>query len=220
VKVLLFSLLFFHLLEARENPFTPLFDNHSQTENDIPILNITTNPTFATPKIKIIKKTTLPTIKIVENVPRPQVPTIKSLPVVVKPVVVEPVAPQVIMIEEPKVVPPRKKKHSKKIKNKTVHYRTLYQNYFLKITTNNKHIKIFTKDSLIEKRTYKNPTRISLDFDKLQYFHTKSIPLHNKYARSLKVGSHHDFYRITLSLKQKKSFHTRHKSYGYLLTFD
>lgn len=216
MKILLLSLFLFVSLIARDNPFIALFDNPSQAQNDISILNITTNPTFTnTQKIKLVKKTTLPTIKIIEKVPTPHAPTIKPIQTLPPTTIATP-----IMIPVQKVLPPKQKKYKKKRKKGKLSYTTIYQNYFLKIMTNGKNIKIFTKDNLTEKRVYTSPSRVSLDFDKLQYFHTKSIPLYNAFARKLKVGSHHNFYRITLLLKKKKSLKVHKKSYGYLLVFN
>jgi hypothetical protein len=202
-------------MEARDNPFTPLFDTtNKQRQNTIPILNITTNPVFATgEKIELIKKAQQPKIKVIDT-PHIAVstPTKKSVLPPVKSTIVQP-----IMIKTTEVKPLTKPKQKKKVIKKKRVYHDIYQNYFLKITTNDKNIKIITKDNLIQKNLYKSPRRLALDFQRLQYFHTKTIALKNPFAKKLKVGSHHDFYRITLLLKTDKHVKVRKKPYGYLL---
>lgn len=217
MKVLLVSLFFFLTLEARDNPFTPLFDTPTQIQNNIPILNITTNPTFISgEKIELVKKPIPPKVKIID---KPRIvaitPIKKTVLVPVETCITEP-----IMIEVAEVKSPKKPTHKKKSIKKKPAYHDIYQNYFLKITTNDKNIKIITEDKLIQKTLFKSPTRLSLDFKRLQYFHTKSTILQNPFAKKLKVGSHHDFYRITLLLKAHKHLKVRKKPYGYLLVLN
>jgi hypothetical protein len=218
VKILLFSVLFFVSLVARDNPFSPLYDTPSQIEDNIPILNITTNPIFTnTQKVKLVKKVPLPTVQIVEQTPAPHTSTIEPTQILVQTTMSEPIMMQIDEVTPHKYTKPKKKRERKKKKRS---YNTIYQNYFLKIMTNGKNIKIITQDTLIEKRNYKSPLKVSFDFDRLQYFRTKSIALHNPYAKRLKIGSHHDFYRITLMLKNKKTFKIQQTAYGYLLVLN
>ncbi len=217
MKVLLVSLFFFLVLEARDNPFTPLFDTPAQIQNNIPILNITTNPTFISgEKIELVKKPIPPKVKVID---KPRIVTItpikETAPVPVETCVTEP-----IMIEIAEVKPPIKPIRKKKSIKKKPAYHDIYQNYFLKITTNDKNIKIITEDTLIQKTLFNSPRRLALDFKRLQYFHTKSVLLKNPFAKKLKVGSHHDFYRITLLLKAYRHFKVHKKSYGYLLVLN
>ncbi len=196
MKILLLSIFLLNTLFARENPFEPLFDTPKTTQDIIPLLHITTNKAFA-PNIEI----TPAKQAIIEEVPKPVVVTTTP-------------TPSSIMIEEKPIHIKKKKPVVKKRK-----YRTIYQNYFLKVQTNYKNFKIFTKDKLLKKVRYTNPSRMTFDFERLQYFHTKNITLNKPFSKKIKLGSHHSFYRITIELNRYKHYKLIKKPYGYLLTF-
>lgn len=204
MKILLFLILLFTSIFARENPFKPLFNTPTTKQEIIPLLHITTNYAFVTQKEILPQK---PTVVVTPK----EVPITPTVPVVVS-------IPQgqanAFMIEKKPIKIKKKKPIKKKIK-----YKTIYQNYFLKIQTNYKSFKIFTKDTLLKKVRYTNPARMTFDFDRLQYFHTKNITFDKAFAQKIKLGSHHDFYRITVELNRYKRYKLIKKAYGYLLTF-
>lgn len=204
MKILLFLIFLLTSIIARENPFEALFDTPKSAQDIIPLLHITTNKTFATQKEILPPKPTVivtpkevsitPTVPIVQPIPQGQA--------------------SALMIEEKSIKIKKKNPTQKKRK-----YKTIYQNYFLKIQTNYKDFKIFTKDKLLKKVRYLRPSRMTYDFDRLQYFHTKNITFNKPFAKKIKLGSHHDFYRITVELNRYKRYKLIKKPYGYLLTF-
>ncbi len=107
-----------------------------------------------------------------------------------------------------KVIHKRKKKRVK-IKPK---YKTIYKNYFVTIKIYGNRYKIYTKDNLIKKHSLKSPERVAFDFKRLQYFETKEIKSKNS---TIKIGSHHCFWRITLH--SKHNFKILKRPYGYLI---
>ena len=220
---------------ARENPFEPLFETPQTTEEVIPLLHITSNQVFSSQKLELNNtilthdtNTTIPSdlnstiTKSSENNS-----TTKSIDLnstITTTIKKKPHKKTEKKIKK-KLNKKIKKKLNKKIKKKRQKpkhlkrkYSTIYQNYFLKIESNHKNFKIYTQDMLLKKIRYTNPTRIALDFDRLQYFHTKHITFNRAFARKIKIGSHHHFYRITVELNKYKRYKLLKKSYGYLLT--
>jgi len=223
MKVLLVVILFVGSLLARENPFEATFKTPPISKESIPFLHITTNKAFQTEHKPIIKKSIPLAVQSAPIIHKPIIK--KSIPLTVQPapIIHKPIqhlVPPIIIVDEPRPVIQHKpiivkaKKHAYKKQN----YKTIYQNYFLKIQTNNRHFKIITTDKLLKKTKFSNPSRMAFDFKRLQYFHTKSILLKNPYARKLTLGTHHDFYRLTLELKSHKRSKITPKPYGYLLT--
>ncbi len=202
MKILFLLIFLLEVLIARENPFEPLFSTPKANLDIIPLLHITTNEA-ATPTQKILAKKQ-PVLK----------PVIIKTPTIDKPSIeTQTITPSIMIVKKPAMI---KKKKTKVIKRK---YKTIYQNYFLKVQTNYKNFKIFTSDKLLKKVRYTNPSRMTFDFERLQYFHTKNITFNKPFAKKIKLGSHHDFYRITIELNRYKHYKLIKKSYGYLLTF-
>ena len=202
MKILFLIIFLLTSLIARENPFEPLFDTPKSTQDIIPLLHITTNKTFA------IQEETL--------IPKPDHTITLEINSTVE--------TNVTVVDKPLAKPIKKEKkvtnlEKKKPLIKKRKYKTIYQNYFLKVQTNYKSFKIFTKDTLLKKVRYKNPERMTFDFDRLQHFHTKNITFNKSFAQKIKLGSHHNFYRITVQLNRYKHYKLIKKPYGYLLTF-
>ena len=215
MKVLLLLCTLYSLSVARENPFQAPFTPKKTSSESIPILNISTHDVYKKPEKKqnqrkhisidekkqkyiSIAKTTTVTKATKPTVSAPiMIPTLVSTPIVIKRTI--PIKPK------PKV--------SKRT------YTTLYKNYFLTLKGDGSYIKIISKDVLISKKYYTSPRRYVLDFDKLQYFHTKTLNTNKTCVKQLTLGSHHNFYRMTLTLKQGQKVKVRKTSYGYLLSF-
>jgi hypothetical protein len=79
--------------------------------------------------------------------------------------------------------------------------------------SNKRSIKIYTKDCLIKNSLYSDPTRVVLDFKRLQHFKTKSIKIKSGKIKMVKVGSHNCFYRVSIYGK----LNVRKTNYGYLI---
>ena len=201
MKVISFFLLLTVLLHARENPFIGVSDTSAKTSASIPDIESVVpkrSIPFAEPKIQEVPKPAKKTI--VRHIKKEKAPLPTKIKVVKKPQK---------KIQKTKLV---KKHHKRK------GYHTLYKNYFLRIQSDDKHLKILTQDCFCKKITLSNPDRVAIDFVKLQYFKTKSKVLaQHPFVKKIKVGSHHDFYRITLSSKAHTSI--TKKPYGYLLSF-
>ena len=202
MKIWILCISLLSLLYARENPFKGMFgESNSTVSTPIPFLVHKPYPKeleiipFKEPKHKVV------TVKKVVKAPTP---TVKKEPVkaISAPAKIKKIA-----------------KVQKKSKPKKAAYRTIYKNYFLKVQSNTKGFKIFTKDRLLRQSTYTSPIRVALDFEKLQYFHTKTIRLNKSIIKKLTLGSHHDFYRLTITLNKHKKYRLKKKPYGYLLTF-
>ncbi len=196
MKILFLLIFLLHPLSARDNPFEPLFSTPKITHDIIPLLHISTNKVFDTATKPPISK--------------------QSIPIEIKPLALTktPEPSPSIRIEEKS-----ERKQKKKVAIRKRKYKTIYQNYFLKVQTNYKNFKIFTNDKLLKKVRYTNPTRITFDFDRLQYFHTKNITLNRPFSKKIKLGSHHNFYRVTVELNRYKHYNLIKKTYGYLLSF-
>lgn len=205
MKILFLIILLLTSITARENPFEPLFDTPKSAQEIIPLLHITTNKTFATQKEETNST-------VISNELNTSIVTSSEKNVTIKP---KDTNTTIATVKKKKPINSKKKK-SKAKKRK---YTTIYQNYFLKVQTNNKNFKIYTQDKLLKKIRYTNPSRITFDFDRLQYFHTKNITFNKAFAQKIKLGSHHDFYRITVELNRYKRYKLIKKPYGYLLTF-
>ncbi len=204
MKIILLLLFLFQALLARENPFEPILSAPKVTEDIIPLLHITSKKTLTPPARQTAPK------KLTTPAP---IETHATCTIQSEPVQTIPIAPT-IMIEK-KPISVKRKKHTTKKRR----YKTIYQNYFLKVQTNYKNFKIFTKDRLVKKVRYINPARMTFDFDRLQYFHTKNITFNKAFAKKIKFGSHHNFYRITVHLARYKQYKLTKKPYGYLLSF-
>jgi hypothetical protein len=215
VKFLSLLLLLATLLLARENPFEPVYNLPKVQEDNIPLLNIKTSQAFQSPTKLIQVQHTTRTLPIISTNIEPQ--TTKR-EVVTEKIACQESIPKKCTLTTPK---PQEKKRAKKYAKKRKSYqkyRTIFNNYFLKVETNGKHFKIFSKDRVLQKQNFSHPKRVALDFERLQYFHTKSIPLHSNFVKKVRFGSHHEFYRITLELKHRTKTKLTKKPYGYLLT--
>ncbi len=202
MKVLPLLFFLFLTLQARENPFKPLFTKPKAPKTPIPLLHISSTKPIKIPKAPMISK-----------------PLYKSMPIIKK--TLPPIAttiPLAPTIDHSAIMIVQKPKPIKRAVKKRQGYKTLYKNYFLKIQTNYKSFKIITKDKTCKVKRFTNPNRIALDFDKLQYFHTKNITLNRAFAKKIKLGTHHDFYRITVELNKYKHYKLAPKPYGYLFT--
>ncbi len=208
MKVIILLLLLLHTLIARENPFEPVYHGPKIKDDIIPLLHITSSQTSTSPSKSLIKPSIIkPINKAVEKCKTIQVT--KSIPqetVPISPTIM--IAKKIDTISKPTMKKKRK-----------IGYKTIYQNYFLKVQTNYKNFKIITEDSLRKKVRYTHPARIAFDFDRLQYFHTKNITFNSAFAKKIKFGSHHDFYRITVQLNRYKHYKLTKRPYGYLLSF-
>ncbi len=204
---LLFLLGLFLSLHARENPFEPVYNTPQNTNERIPLLEIHTNAVFKEEPthLDIIKNTFHQSHQVKINLE--QNDTIKPKTVSISTKVATP-----IMIKKNKIA-------TRKIIKSSTYYKTIYQNYFLKLQANNKNIKIITKDCLLSQKKFYHPSRLAFDFTRLQYFHTKTLNLNKPYAKRIKLGSHHEFYRITVELNRYRHYKIHKKPYGYLLTF-
>lgn len=108
-------------------------------------------------------------------------------------------------------------RHKRTHKQKYYKYTTIYKNYFLTIKSNHTKLKIITKDCLISKKLLKNSIKLSLDFRKIQYFKSIKKRLNYKSIKSIKIGSHHCFYRIVVNFTKNHKIKILKKSYGYLI---
>ncbi len=229
MKTFIFLILLSSILFSRENPFDSNAFSAGGEMDDIPILTITTNPVYTS---KPAKKKSPPSKKqqpiltpIIDKQPI-MISASKPEPKVVEKTILKPIAPPTIktisvppIIEiQPAKVAPKKVVHKKKL-IKSHSYKTLYRNYFLKVQTNQKAFKLFTKDRLLQKKFYTSPNRVALDFKRLQYFHSKSLTLKQAKIKKLRIGSHHTFYRITFEMNRKHKIKLIKKPYGYLVTF-
>ncbi len=66
--------------------------------------------------------------------------------------------------------------------------------------TDNNMLTIFTKDTLIKHFDIKNPNKIVLDFNSKNSFPTKNININQGSFKSVKIGSHKNFYRASFLL--------------------
>ena len=64
-------------------------------------------------------------------------------------------------------------------------------------------IKIFTRDKLKKVFTVDNPYKLVLDFRSKRGFLTKKIDIKNSYIKNIVIGSHKNYYRVAITLKQK-----------------
>jgi len=97
---------------------------------------------------------------------------------------------------------------------------TIYDNNFVKIKVENDEVKIVTKDTLLKKFILPSPLRYALDIKKeLIKFPSKTIQVNEDVAKTIRIGAHIDFYRISIELNRYKNAHLIETNYGYLLTF-
>jgi hypothetical protein len=108
-----------------------------------------------------------------------------------------------------------KNKRVGKIKKRVKKAKQLFNNYFLKALYKDGKIKLYTKSCLFRKKEFKNPKRFAFDFRELQYFKTKSHKNLDKKFRYVKFGSHHNFYRITVT--SDKKIKIKKTDFGYLI---
>ena len=207
MKYFLFLLLL-TTLEARENPFEPVYNVPQVKEGFIPLLDIATHQAYKSPKEVNHPKKISTTLQTVIPIPA------KVRPIVQTTAIVE---------STPCEIKPKKitKKVTKRVTKKRLkqHKKILFRNYFLKLLRDGQSLKIFTDDRLLRRKEFTDPKRVALDFQRLQYFRTKTVHLQHTAVEKIKFGSHHKFYRITLKLKYKKHLKITPTSYGYLLTF-
>jgi len=204
MKLLLLLIFLLSALTARENPFEALYDVPKVEEDIIPLLNIKTNQAFKVEQnITLINDNNL-TIKSDANLSDQN----KSMKVTEN-------NTTIIKTTTP-VIKTKKKVHKKK---KIAKYKTIYQNYFLKVQHRYKSFKILTHDRLLKQTKFSHPKRVAFDFKRLQYFHTKNVILKSASAKKVKFGTHHNFYRITVELNKYSRYKITKKSYGYLLSF-
>ena len=193
-------LLLSSILFARDNPFAPV----AQDQLDLlhkPISICEFNQTKVTPTPK-------PEIKIAKTFP---VDTIQPKP-----------QPQPIIAKTIKIIP-AKTEHIKHIKHKRVvhktRYKQIYKNENLKIYLNQNHIKISTNDTLLKSWILRYPKRLVLDFgDDFVIYPSYQKNIRSRYIKSLKIGTHDCFYRVTLQLKNRTKYKIKNTSYGYLIT--
>ena len=210
MKILLLLVTLSTLLLSRENPFDSPFQR-AKTVSDIPLVTIKKREEVAKPIKVVPTKIAKPTPKIVEITVQPQ-PRTFLLP----PIIIDETPIVNCCITKPKIKKTRKKR-VKKVKRKSRKFKIIYKNYFLKISTNDRSIKIYTKDCLLKKSVYKNPKRVVLDFKRLQHFNTKSIKISNSYIKQVSVGSHNCFYRVTINETKKTDLRVKKTNYGYLI---
>jgi hypothetical protein len=212
MKSLLLLSILSAFLFARENPFdSPSIRIKTKTDY-IPLV------TIKKAKKEIVKaKPIVKTIKKEEAKPDPIIIKEEPKKFLLPPIIIDEI-PEVVecCIKKEKVKKPKVKKIKRK-KKKVQKQKTIYKNYFLKITTDKKSIKIYTKDCLLKKSVFKNPKRVVLDFKRVQHFKTKTVKIYNSHIKAVKVGSHNCTYRITIKEDKKTNLRVKKTSYGYLI---
>ncbi len=216
-KAALLTLLFLlgQILNARENPFAPVerFGGEPLTK-PLPAPEFTKEPT----PVPVIEETTCvaaeknTTIHHEEPLPQKITPVVKRE----KPI-----------LFTPKSVPHKKRVHTKiKHKKRAVKvltrqkYTLLYSDANLKLYARGKTLKVITKDSISRHFKLKAPTRLVLNFENDFLFYDSIYkPLKNRYVKALKLGTHHQFYRLTLILSKDYRYRLKHYAGGYLITF-
>jgi hypothetical protein len=213
MKTVLFLFLFLILqLNARENPFAPVEKFGGEPLNKpLPV------PDFEKKIIPVVEKEakcTVPernttTIITPEKVWKENKPSKK----IKKPI---------LFTHKKKSV---KKFHKKQkiSKSKKIHikpkFHLLYHDANLKIYNKGKSLKIITNDTLIDHFKLKSPNRLVLDFgDDFVIYDTITKKLHTPYLKTLKIGTHDTFYRLTFTLKKGYRYRLKKLSDGYLIT--
>jgi hypothetical protein len=189
-------------LFARDNPFDSPFKRLETKTDYIPLVTIKKEIIKVKPIVKVA-----PTPIIIKQEPK------KFL---LPPIIIDEIPVVKCCIKKEKIKKPKVKK-VKRYKRKVQKQKTIYKNYFLKITTDKKSIKIYTKDCLLKKSVFKNPKRVVLDFKRLQHFKTKSTKIYNSNIKAIKVGSHNCTYRVTIDEDRKTNLRVKKTNYGYLI---
>jgi hypothetical protein len=208
--LLLLSLLSTFLL-ARDNPFDSPFKRLETKTDYIPLITIK-----KVKKPTVIKKEIVKVKPIVKVVPTPIIIKQEPKKFLLPPIIIDEIPVVKCCIKKEKIKKPKVKK-VKRYKRKVQKQKTIYKNYFLKITTDKKSIKIYTKDCLLKKSVFKNPKRVVLDFKRLQHFKTKSTKIYNSHIKAIKVGSHNCTYRVTIDEDRKTNLRVKKTNYGYLI---
>ncbi len=113
-----------------------------------------------------------------------------------------------------------KKRNSKKrVKSKLAKYKTAFKNNFVTVEYGNRSVKIITKNRYIKKRYFKNPKRVSFDFQGDPFFKSGNKVISKNYANRIRVGAHGDFFRVTINLKNKNKAIAHTRPYGLLINF-
>lgn len=205
IKILFISFFLIFSLSARENPFSPQ-------------KMIVVEPKVIAPAIeeKPIEIKEVNATKKIEQ----KVEPIKLIPVKTHTVTMVREGKKTLVpieqTEEKKtlvVTKPKKKKiHKKILKSKLI-----YNGRFAKVRVKGSSIKILTQDCILKHFKLKSPNRLVLDFERfdvIRPFHKKVYGLK---VKSLKIGHHDYFYRMTFKLGKNYRYKIRKQSYGYMI---
>jgi hypothetical protein len=198
-KILFLTLLLVSILNARENPFSPL--------HLLPVQKIKTKiaePIITKPAKVIVQKPIMQPASIIKKLPIAKtipIVKIKKAPVVAK--------KKKSPCSKKRVV----KKHKKRVKTKL-----LYANKFTKIKLHSKTITIKTNDTLLKEFTLKHPNRIVFDFERFDSVKTFSKKVYSRYVKNIKLGHHDYFYRVIFTLAKNRRYKLIKKPYGYAIS--
>jgi len=189
-------------LAARENPFSPQ-----------KLIVIEPNTTAPTIEKKPLQLKELNITKKIE----PKIELIKPIPVKTHtiPMIKEGKKTLVTIKEKTpivKVKPKKKKIHKKRKKSKLI-----YNGRFAKVKVKGSSIKILTQDSVLKHFTLKYPNRLVIDFERFDVVRPFNKKVYTQKVKSLKVGHHDYFYRMTFKLGKNYRYKVKKRPYGYLI---
>ncbi len=153
-------------------------------------------------------------IKKVETKPIQEIEPIKKI----EPSPIE-IAKPVVNTKKNNKIEINPKKNINKPTKKRYKFSTIYSGKFIKISLHKNSIKIYTKDILLKDIKLKNPNRISLDFERFDVIGPIFKNINSLRVKSLKIGHHDYFYRVTFILKKGYRYKITKKNYGYLISF-
>ena len=107
-------------------------------------------------------------------------------------------------------------KEIKHIKNKKTSYKKLLTFKHSSFYSDNKTLKIVTKDKLIRNFLLINPHRIVLDFDNDTSFKTIEKKNKNNKFCKIRIGNHSKYYRVVIELDGFYKYNMKKVSDGYL----
>lgn len=210
-RYLLYPALLLTLLTARENPFAP-----AQTPGSEPLTKPIPAPDFDKALTPIIQSA----VCKVAPMPKPTATT--------KPKTVWKHAPQAksdtkkMEVHQAKKAKPHLKKKPvqqlKSVRHHRIHFHRIYQNDNLAIYAKPGYIKIVTSDTIQKDFRLRDPARIVFDFgDDFVIYPSTRKTLCTRDLKSLKIGTHDCFYRVTFVTRGNKRYKIRKKTYGYLI---
>ena len=188
--------------ECRENPFAPV-QNYAPlpvTSKPLP------SPDLSKEIAPVIEKAKCTAVETEIKKPVQKVwktPQVKPSPKIVSTI--------------PKI---KKRHHTHKVKKRKhkPKFKLVYRNNDFKVYTKTNYIRIVTNDPLNEDMLIHRPPRLVLDFgNDCVIYETIHKSLRNPYVKTLKIGTHETFYRLTFVLKKNYSYNLKKTSYGYLI---